>query len=76
MEDKCALCKYLVAEITRNGFTPKCKKNKLKFKERLKMDWQNDVDINSKNCDEFKHYQDSDEQNNNLRHKPLSIRKE
>ena len=53
-DNKCAACEFMAIRITKNGLQPDCKKNKHKFKERKRVDWQHDKDLNEKSCKLFK----------------------
>ena len=56
MIKKCSICKFLKGELMRNGFLPICKYKVYKFKERIRLDWENDKDINTKSCNKFIHF--------------------
>ncbi len=58
-DNKCAVCEFIVIKITRTGLQPECKKNKHKFKERKRVDWEYDKDLNEKSCKLFKYYKDN-----------------
>lgn len=57
MDDNCAVCRFIKIMITRDGLKPDCQKNKHKFKERKRVDWQHDKDLNEKSCKLFSHYE-------------------
>jgi len=45
MKIPCQSCGNLAVEITRFGLKPRCRKNVYKFKERERIDWLNDKDL-------------------------------
>ena len=57
--DTCSLCEHLKIEFTKNGFKPRCNKNRFKYEERIRVDWKNDKDINERKCDEFEKFKES-----------------
>jgi len=63
-DNKCAICEFIGIIITRNGLKPDCRKKKYKFKERKRVDWQRDKDLNEKTCKLFKHYKNNKEEKN------------
>jgi len=54
----CATCKNLTTEVTRNGLKPVCRLDRHRFPERIKIDYQEDKDINTKKCEEFEHFEE------------------
>lgn len=50
----CGNCSFLLSGITRNGMKPRCEKDVLKFKERTRIDYQNDADLRDNSCKSFK----------------------
>ena len=53
----CAFCEFLSALVLRHNLKPLCKFNVFKFKERIRIDYQKDKDINEKTCKRFVHYE-------------------
>ena len=65
MEQCCATCISLTAEITRTGLKPICKKGIYQYKDRKIIDWGNDKDLNErgKDCRLWKQHTLDDEEN-------------
>ena len=51
----CASCKFLGSETTKWGIIPLCHKNKIKFKERVEVDYQA-KDLLENKCELFEHF--------------------